>query len=377
MTEQISSRRTECAIRNGGATLGIPMTDNTPPEFNSAAIKSRLALTWAQTLFGIGLTGALVAGAFLFLGFHLSAAVIVLALTLVIPLVSFFFGHTLVRQLTRCQEPDAMNPDHEMLLEVYDELWPVTGLPVRVPLYVSPIPIANAFATGRDHHHSMIAVTEGLFHAGLTRDEFKLVLAHELAHVKHYDSAIGTMVSAMGSIFAILLSTGLPWLFKSAFIQKGQSPLLNKLSDKVEDKKRFLLPATGIFGFLFMLILFYFVSIFTKLLTMFVSRARENAADALAAQWTGNPCALASALQKLVIFEQRNGGNYTIKLLTQGLTPLFIINQLGEDQGPAGANNSLSTRVSKWWKRSGQPHPPISERLEALDHLSGASCQRL
>ena len=48
---------------------------------------------------------------------------IVLALTLVIPLVSFFFGHTLVRQLTRCREPDSMNPDHEMLLEVYEELF--------------------------------------------------------------------------------------------------------------------------------------------------------------------------------------------------------------------------------------------------------------
>lgn len=126
-----------------------------------------------------------------------------------------------------------------------------------------------------------------------------------------------------------------------------------------------------------MLVLFYFVSLFTKLITLFVARARENAADTMAAKWTGDPCALSSALQKLVRFEQRNGGNYAMMILTRGLTPLFIVNQFGEDQGPDQAPHSLLERLQNWWKRSGQPHPPIPERLDALDHLSGGSCQRL
>jgi Zn-dependent protease with chaperone function len=180
----------------------------------------------------------------------------------------------------------------------------------------------------------------------------------------------------MGSLFSLVLAVGLPGLFRGEFVSKTtNAPLLNKLSKKVGQKKRFLIPAGGFFGFVLMLVLFYIISIFTKLITLFVGRTRESSADAYAALWTKNPCALSTALQKLVLFEAMNGGNMRMMVLTRGLAPLFIVNSFGEDdfrpEKPAG------NPLSRWWTRLGQNHPPVVERLVTLDKLSGGSCPRV
>ena len=312
------------------------------------------------------------------LGFHFGIAIVILGLTALMPVVSWFFSTDIVKKLTRCEAPNPDDPDHARLIRVVDRVFPKTGLPVKPPVYVSPILIANAFATGRSPRNAFIAVTQGLFYADLTEEELEAVIAHELAHVKNHDAAITSMLAAMGSIFSILVATGLPWLFKDAFVRKGSTPLLDKLVDKVEKKKkRFLGPTTGFAGLIFAMILFYIVSIFTKLITLFVSRARESSADAYAAQWTGNPCWLSSALQKLVLFERHNGGNMKMMLLISGLNGLFIVNAFGEDEPEQGAKLTVGARLRRWWQRIGQNHPPVAERLRTLDRLAGGSCPRL
>ncbi|HEY9773690.1 MAG TPA: M48 family metalloprotease [Planktothrix sp.] len=355
------------------------MSKNTGPVFDQRAISLRLTATWLQTAFGIGLMGALVALALHVCGVHWGFGVAILSLFAILPIVSWWFSAPLIKRLTRCAPPDPTDPEHMRLVRVVDKLYPKTGLSVKPPVYVSPMPIANAFATGRSPKNAFIAATEGLFMVNMTDDELEAVVAHELAHVANRDTAITSMVAAMGSLFSLLLAAGLPWLFKEQFVSRSNAPLLNKLTRKVQRKQRFLVPAGGFFGFILMLVLFYIISIFTKFITLFVGRTRESAADAYAALWTKNPCALSTALQKLVLFEQQNGGNMRMMVLTRGLEPLLIVNAFGEDDFSPEKHDGSTTgsKMRRWWNRLGQNHPPVAERLVTLDKLSGGSCQRV
>ena len=143
------------------------------------------------------------------------------------------------------------------LVRLVDELYPLTGLKKKPEVLVSPIPLPNAFATGRNPENAFIAATAGLFSCNLTDAEIKAVLAHELAHVKSHDVAITSLTSVLSSLFAILLSTGYPRFFQSVFVS-NDSNLLDKLSDKVKNKKKgFVAPVAGLAGFLLTLVLFW------------------------------------------------------------------------------------------------------------------------
>jgi heat shock protein HtpX len=353
------------------------MTDVTPPEYQAGETNAQVAKAWMRTIFGIALMGVLTAGAVLLVGFHLSIAAVVLGLFALLPVISWFYSDEIIRKLTRCERPNAEDPDHVRLMAVVERVFPKTGLTIMPAVYVSPIPIANAFATGRNHSRAMIAVTEGLFFAELNDDELEAIIAHELAHVKSYDSAITSMLAAMGSLFAIVLATGLPFVFGSSFVSRTEAPLLNRLARRVGEKKRFFVPTGGLLGLIVMMGLFYVISIFTKLLSTFVSRARECSADAYAALWTEKPCALSTALQKLVIFENRNGGNVNMMVLTRGMLPLFIVNPFTDEDLDETTALTRGQRLRRWWQRLGQNHPPVSQRMRTLDQMSGGTCPRL
>lgn len=352
------------------------MSTKNPQGFNPDVVKRRLFWTWLQTVLGVGFIGALTVGALVWLGFNWSVGLVVLLVWSLLPLLSWYHSGTLVLKLMRCQAPNPKNANHMRLVRIVDKLYPKTGLEWKPPVYISPIPMPNAFATGRNPKHSFIAATEGLLHCGLNDEELEAVLAHELAHVKTRDVAIGSFTAVMGSLFAILLAGGLPRLFHAAFSSNG-APLLDRLSQKVKhEKKRFFLPDGGLVGFVFMLVIFYFVSVFTKLVTMFVGRSRESAADVLAAQWTGNPCALSMALQKIRHFLDNHRPDIRLIVITRGLTPILLVNAL-DDEDEDAEGGSLMTRLRRWWRRLGENHPPVSHRMAALDEMAGGSCPRL
>ena len=352
------------------------MKSNNKQGFDSRAISRRIVLSWMQTIAGILLLAALTSGSLFLLGFHWSFPLVILGLWVILPLLGWYHSGTLVRRLMRCQEPDPLDPEHARLIRIVDDLLPKTGLKVRPPVLVSPLPVPNAFATGRSPSKAFIAATEGLFQVGLTDDELESILAHELAHVKSNDVAITSLTSVLGSAFSIVLAQGIPGLFNAVFNPHEDSPLLDKLERKVKrDKKKFFATTGGIAGLLLMVAVFFIVNVFSKLVTMFVSRSRESHADALAALWTGKPCALSSALQKIVLWMTFNGMEIRMKLILQGLSPVLFAGGLEEDpdEEPAG----LMGKLRRWWQQLGENHPPIPKRLEALDRMSGGSCPRL
>jgi heat shock protein HtpX len=187
-------------------------------------------------------------------------------------------------------------------------------------IYVIPTESPNAFATGRNPKHASVAVTHGILGL-LTDEELEGVLAHELGHVNNRDILISSVAATIAGAITMLASMG-----RFAMIFGGG------------DRDR----RGGGLSALFMLIV---APIAASLIQLAVSRSREYQADATGAHYTGNPYALASALQKLDAYSRR-----VPMQATPSTAHLFIIQPL------LGMNfaSLFST------------HPPIAKRIERL-----------
>ncbi|MGC1976514.1 MAG: M48 family metalloprotease, partial [Candidatus Sulfotelmatobacter sp.] len=182
----------------------------------------------------------------------------------------------------------------------------------------------NAFATGRNPSHASVAVTHGILGL-LTDEELEGVLAHELGHVNNRDILISSVAATIAGAITMLASIG-----RFAMIFGGMG------GGGGRDRRG------GGLSALFMLIV---APIAASLIQLAVSRSREYQADATGAHFTGNPYALASALQKLDAYSRRMPMQ-----ATPSTAHLFIIQPL------LGVNfgNLFST------------HPPIAKRIERL-----------
>src|SRR5580700_5748084 len=206
--------------------------------------------------------------------------------------------------------------------EIVERLTQKIGLPMP-KIYVIPTESPNAFATGRNPKHASVAVTHGIL--GLLNDEeLEGVLAHELGHVGNRDILISSVAATIAGAITMLASMG-----RFAMIFGG-------MGGGGRDRRG------GGLSALFMLIV---APIAASLIQLAVSRSREYQADATGAKYTGNPYALASALQKLDAYSRRMPLQ-----ATPSTAHLFIIQPLlGISFG-----NLFST------------HPPIAKRIERL-----------
>lgn len=346
----------------------VPTPNSSPDD---SEIAKHVRSNWLRTILGIVFLGALSGGALTWFGLNLGLTTFILAIfTVVLPVFSWYNSAGMVKKLMRCQTPSANNLDHQRLVRLVDELFPATGLKVKPEVMVSPIPVPNAFATGRNANNAIIAATEGLFLVDLSDDELKAILAHELAHVKNHDVAITSLTSVLGSLFAIAIAVGYPSFFNGNFVPRDRD-LLGKLSDKVKsDKRNFATPAVGLAGFVMTLLIFAVVSFFVKFVTLFVTRARESGADALAAQWTGNPCALATALRKITDWMNRNRLLLQMRIMMDGMKPMLFLGLHESDETPT----TIKGKLAKWWQEIGEAHPPVPARIKVLEAMAGATC---
>lgn len=164
-------------------------------------------------------------------------------------------------------------------------------------LYVVPSPGANAFATGRDPNHAAVAVTQGIVNL-LPADELEAVIAHELSHIRNRDTltqAVAATVAGGISYLAQMLQFGLMFGGMSRDRQGG-----NPIG---------------------MLLTIFLAPLAATVIQMAISRTREFEADAGAARLTGNPRALAKALQRL-----EAGARQMPMQANPSFEPLLIIN---------------------------------------------------
>jgi heat shock protein HtpX len=187
---------------------------------------------------------------------------------------SYWFSDKLVLKMYNAQEVDETSAPQ--FYRMIQELAQRAGLPMpRVYLIEEDAP--NAFATGRNPEHAAVAATTGIMRV-LTERELRGVMGHELAHVKHRDILISTISATMAGAIGMLANVAM-WF-------GGR-----------DDEGR---PTNPIVGLLVAIL----APIAASLIQMAISRAREFEADRGGAEISGDPQALASALQKIHRYAQ-------------------------------------------------------------------------
>jgi heat shock protein HtpX len=224
------------------------------------------------------------------------------------------------------QPVDANHPNPVVHAFVTDTLALAQRAGMPAPrIYVIDSPQPNAFATGRDPQHAAVAATTGLLRM-LDRDEVRGVMAHELAHVQHRDTLTMTVTATIAGAVAMLANFA---FFLGPRDENGNS--------------------NPIAGILIMLL----APLAASLVQMAISRSREYEADRLGAEISGDPRALARALEKIERFAR---GELNIAAERNPATAhMFIINPLAGK----GADNLFST------------HPNTRNRIAKLYELAG------
>ena len=234
---------------------------------------------------------------------------------------TYFFSDKLALAMYKAQP--ATREQLPRVYAVVERLSARQGLPVP-KIYVIPSESPNAFATGRSPQHASVAVTNGILDL-LDDEELEGVLAHELGHVKNRDILTSSIAATLAGAITMVARMG---YWASLFGGYGGRDERNR---------------GGGLGALLMIIV---APVAASLIQLAISRSREYEADATGARETGNPYALARALQKLDAFSKR------IPLQTSPATAhLFIVAPL---LGSGGIANLFST------------HPPIKERIRRL-----------
>src|SRR5579871_916835 len=194
--------------------------------------------------------------------------------------VSYFFSDKISLAMYSAQP--VSREELPRVYAVVERLTQKASLPMP-KVFVIPTDSPNAFATGRNPNHASVAVTQGILGL-LNDDEMEGVLAHELGHVRNRDILISSVAATIAGAITFLARMG---AWGAMFGGYGGR----------DDRDR-----GGGLGALLMLIL---APIAAMLIQLAVSRSREYQADATGAHITGNPYALASALQKLDSYSKR------------------------------------------------------------------------
>jgi len=232
---------------------------------------------------------------------------------------SYWFSDKIVLRMYAASEvsPQEAPELHAMVADLARE----AGVPVP-RLFVIPQDTPNAFATGRDPEHAVVAVTQGIVSL-LSPAELKGVLAHEMSHVRNRDILIQSVAATLGGAIMVLAD-----MFRFSALYAGSSQ---------DGQQR-----SGGFHMLIMAMLAPFAAM---LIQMAISRSREYIADESGARLCHNPESLASALEKLHMANQQMP--MQVNPATENM---FIVNPL-----TGGGMMSLFST-----------HPPIEERIARL-----------
>lgn len=238
---------------------------------------------------------------------------------------SYWFSDKIVLAMYRAKEADPNQAPE--LHNIVRRLIQKADLPIP-RLYIIPTDVPNAFATGRNPSHAVVAVTEGLLN-NLTSHEVEAVLGHELAHVKHRDTLIGTVAATMAGAITMIARMAV-W-----------ASMFGGLGGRDDDDR-----GGGGLGLIFMAIL---APIAALLIQLAISRSREYAADRDGSKYSGEPLALADALKKMESIALRRPLD-----VNPSAAHVFIVNPL--------KRNSILSLFST--------HPSIQNRIARLEAMS-------
>ena len=226
--------------------------------------------------------------------------------------------------------------DNPRLWNVVENLAITEGMPMP-KVYIVEDPAPNAFATGRDPKHAIVAATTGLLTI-MDDSELEGVMAHEMSHVKNYDIRVSTIVFGLVSAIGMIADMAIRMAFWGNMFGGGRD------DDERDNGNAFAL-VTLVVGIVASIIAF----LIGPLIQAAVSRQREYLADATGAEITRFPEGLASALEKL--------GQYgrPMRRKSSAMAHLYIADPIK----PGLVERAFST------------HPPIPERIARLRKIGG------
>lgn len=245
-------------------------------------------------------------------------------------------------------------PEQQRYVNVVEEMAIAAGLPVPT-LWIIEDHDPNAFATGLSPEAAHVAVTTGLLEA-LDRDELQGVIAHELGHIKNLDTQLMTLLAAlMGAV--LLMRDGIGRMLRHGGRAAGRVVRNGGRGGGRNGKQGGALVALLLVVWLVSWVL---APLVLQLLSMWVSRKREYLADAMAAQFTRNPLALASALEKV------HAAHTPTHAIQAGVAHLCIADPLGRrlEQQEGVLADLFAT------------HPPMALRIARLKAMGFQQLKR-
>ncbi len=245
----------------------------------------------------------------------------VFGVAVVYALIQYFAAGSLAVMMTGAHQ--IQKKDNPRLYNTVENLAIASGLPMP-KVYIINDPAPNAFATGRDPEHAIVAATTGLLDI-MDSKELTAVMAHEMSHVKNYDIRVSMVTFGLVCVVGFIADLGVRMMIMtSRHDDDDNSPI----------------------GLIVMIFVSVLAPVAASIAQMAVSREREYLADASAAHLTRYPEGMISALKKLDTHSR------PMKQQNPATEALFINNPLRK----SSLNSLFST------------HPPIEKRIERLEH---------
>lgn len=260
------------------------------------------------------------------LGFGLTGAGLALIFAGLMSFVSYYWGDKIILSLSQARPADKERDFH--FFTVVENLTMAAQIP-RPDLYVIDDSAPNAFATGRDPEHAVVCATTGLLQK-LDRTELEGVVAHELSHIKNFDTRLMAVVAILAGMVTLMADFFLRSTFWGGRRRDGGSQL------------------QAVF-FLVGLLLALLSPLIAQLIQLAISRRREFLADASGVMLTRYPEGLARALEKIAADRE------PLEVANKATAHLYIENPLKAHHDRIG-----------WFASLFNTHPPVEERIKTL-----------
>ncbi len=250
-----------------------------------------------------------------------TVAIWIIVVAIIYAVIQYFAATSLAVAMTGAKE--IRKKDNPRLYNTVENLSIATGLPMP-KVYIIDDPAPNAFATGRDPEHAIVAATTGLLDI-MDNKELSAVMAHEMSHVKNYDIRVSMVTFGLVCIVGLIADLGVRMMiYTNRSDEEDNSPV----------------------GLIVMLLVSIIAPIAASLAQLAISREREYLADASAAHITRYPEGMISALKKLDTHTQ------PMRHQNPATEAMFITSPLKKGT----IKNLFST------------HPSIEKRIERLEH---------
>jgi len=264
--------------------------------------------------------------------FSIAVAVIAAGIAFVLTLWSYFGGASAVLSISKARQ--IQKADDPQLFNVVEEMCIAGGIPMP-KIYVIEDTAPNAFATGRNPKHAVVAITTGL-RQKLNRDELQGVMAHELSHIRNYDILFAMLMAVMVGVLVMLCDVFL----RSLWFGGGRR---RRRDSRGGGGAQAILLIVAI-------VLAIIAPILARIIHLAMSRQREYLADASGVELTRNPEGLASALAKI------SNDPEVLEVANRATAHLYVVHPIKKFE--ARAQSIFST------------HPPIKERIRRLLSLT-------